>query len=241
MKVSIVIPAFNEAGLIGGTLRSVKAAAAALSRRGWETELIVCDNNSTDATAEITRDAGATVVFEPVNQIARARNTGAAAASGDWLIFVDADSQPTAELFEEVAGQIAGGQCLAGGCTVKLESGHPIASLITGVWNSISRTCRYMAGSFVFCDAAAFRRVGGFPEELYAGEEIELSKRLKKLACETGRQIVILRRNPLLTSARKMRLYTRGELARFLFRTILARGKNLNSREACHTWYDGRR
>ena len=45
---------------------------------------------------------GATVVFEPVNQIARARNTGAAAATGDWLIFVDADSRPSAELFADV-------------------------------------------------------------------------------------------------------------------------------------------
>jgi len=54
--------------------------------------MIVCDNNSTDRTAEIARAAGAIVVYEPVNQIARRRNCGAAAATGDWLIFVDADS-----------------------------------------------------------------------------------------------------------------------------------------------------
>jgi len=241
MKISVVIPAFNEAGLIGQTLRSIRAAAETFSRRGWETELIVCDNNSTDATAQIARDHGATVVFEPVNQIARARNSGAGAASGNWLIFVDADSQPTAALFGEVAGQIAGGQCLAGGCTVKLESGYPIAGLITGVWNGISRACRYMAGSFIFCEAAAFRKVGGFSRELYAGEELDLSKRLKRLARETRRRIVILHRHPLETSARKVRLYTPREHAKFFFRTVLARGRNLDSREACHIWYDGRR
>ena len=49
------------------------------------------------------------MVFEPVNQIARARNTGAAAATGDWLVFIDADSHPSAELFAEVAEQIGGG------------------------------------------------------------------------------------------------------------------------------------
>ena len=76
----------------------MKSAAGAFVRRGWGVELIVCDNNSTDRTAEIARNAGARVVFEPVNQIARARNRGAAAATGDWLIFVDADSHPSAGL-----------------------------------------------------------------------------------------------------------------------------------------------
>ena len=64
MKISIVVPAFNEERLLGASLAQIKSAAAAFTRIGWETELIVCDNNSTDRTAEIARAAGATVVFE---------------------------------------------------------------------------------------------------------------------------------------------------------------------------------
>ena len=79
MKLSIIIPAFNEERLIGETLSRVQAGMAAFLRRGWETELIVCDNNSSDRTAELARTAGAKVVFEPINQIARARNSGACA------------------------------------------------------------------------------------------------------------------------------------------------------------------
>jgi glycosyltransferase involved in cell wall biosynthesis len=56
--------------LLGESRAQIKAVAGAFARRGWETELIVCDNNSNDRTAEIARDAGALVVFEPVNQIA---------------------------------------------------------------------------------------------------------------------------------------------------------------------------
>ena len=97
MKVSIVVPAFNEEALLAGSLAAVRKAMRAFDHA----ELIVCDNNSTDRTAEIARAAGAKVVFEPVNQIARARNTSVAAASGDWLLFVDADSYPTVELLEE--------------------------------------------------------------------------------------------------------------------------------------------
>jgi glycosyltransferase involved in cell wall biosynthesis len=92
LKISVVVPAFNEEKLITASLAAIRAAMTAFTDRGWAGELIVCDNNSTDRTAELARTAGATVVFEPVNQIARARNCGAAAATGDWLVFVDADS-----------------------------------------------------------------------------------------------------------------------------------------------------
>src|SRR5689334_23582957 len=124
LKISFVIPAFNEERLIGETLHHVKQGAEALENRGWSCEIIVCDNNSTDRTAEIARATGATVVFEPINQIARARNRGAAAATGDWLVFVDADSHPSKELFADVVAQIKSGRCLAGGCTVRMDGNY---------------------------------------------------------------------------------------------------------------------
>src|SRR5881397_2729601 len=114
----------------------IQAALPAFTGAGFEPELIVCDNNSTDRTAELARAAGATVVFESVNQIARARNTGAAAASGEWLLFIDADSRPSAELFAEAADQIQSGRCLAGGSTIEYEGDHPLASIGTAIWNS---------------------------------------------------------------------------------------------------------
>jgi len=242
LKISVIIPAFNEERLIGETLRQVQGATAAFSRRGWETETIVCDNNSTDRTAELARAGGAVVVFEPVNQIARARNSGAAVASGDWLVFIDADSHPSEELFSEVAGQIEAGRCLAGGCTVRLEGHYLLGYLITRLWNSISRVGHLLAGSFIFCEAGAFRELGGFSHELYAGEEIDLSRRLKQLARSRKKRIVILHHHPLLTSARKMYLYTPGEHVRFLLKAVLSPKKVLSNRDACHTyWYDGRR
>jgi glycosyltransferase involved in cell wall biosynthesis len=241
VKISIVIPAFNEERLLGESLAQIKLAAGAFTLRGWDVELIVCDNNSTDRTTEIARAAGATVVFEPVNQIARARNSGAAVATGDWLIFVDADSHPNAGLFADVAEQILGGRCLAGGATIRLDEHHLVAVIITRAWNCASRSLKLLAGSFIFCDAAAFRKIGGFSHELFAAEELELSKRLKKLAREIGKRIVILHRHPLVTSARKMKLYTAREHLRFFSRAIFNQRRTLTSREEAHLWYDGRR
>lgn len=240
MKISIVVPAFNEERLLGESLAQIRLATGAFEERAWQTETIVCDNNSTDRTAQIARDAGAAVVFEPINQIARARNRGAAAAIGDWLVFVDADSCPTAGLFAEVADQIASGQCLAGGATVKMDACHRWAEAVVWIWNAVSRIFKLPAGSFIFCQAEAFRKIGGFSEKLFAGEELDLGKRLKQLARQSGKRITILRRYPLLTSARKLYLYSLREHLRVVFRAALDR-RTLTSREACHLWYDGRR
>jgi glycosyltransferase involved in cell wall biosynthesis len=241
LKISVIIPAFNEERLIAETLRITQASMRVFVAHGWETELIVCDNNSSDRTAELAGVAGARVVFEPLNQIARARNSGAAAASGDWFIFLDADSHPSAELFADVAEAIRSGRCLAGGSTIKLQGDCLVASLITRLWNGISRVGTLLAGSFIFCEAEVFRKLGGFNQELFAAEELELSKRLKKTARKLGKPVVVLHRHPLLTSARKLHLCTTREHLRFLARTIMAGGKTLNRREDCPTWYDGRR
>lgn len=241
MKISVVVPAFNEQKLIAASLRSMREAMDVFARRGWETELIVCDNNSTDATAELARAAGARMVFEPVNQIARARNSGAAAATGDWLIFVDADSHPTAELFSDVGDQMESGRCIGGGCTVRLDERNRTAEVFTGCWNFLSRFRRWAAGSFIYCERAAFIAVGGFDNQLFASEEIDFSKKLNRLAKRQGRKVVILHRHPLTTSARKMKLYSNREWLGFLRKLIASPRKTLTTREACTPWYDGRR
>jgi glycosyltransferase involved in cell wall biosynthesis len=240
VKISVIVPAFNEEKLLGASLAVIQAASTAFTQRGWDFEIIVCDNNSTDRTGEIARAAGAAVVFEPFNQIALARNTGASAATGDWLVFVDADSHPSAELFSDVAGQIVAGRCVAGGVTIRLDEDLLVAGMIARLWNLASRAGRWLAGSFIFVEAATFRRLGGFSNELFAGEELELSQRLKRFARQTGRRVVILHRHPLVTSARKMRLYTVWEHLRLLA-LVTCNRQILTRREACTLWYDGRR
>jgi glycosyltransferase involved in cell wall biosynthesis len=241
VKISIVVPAFNEEKLIERSLRSIRSAAITFSEVGWEYEIIVCDNNSSDRTGELARAQGARVIFEPVNQISRARNAGAAAANGQWLVFVDADSYPSAELFAEMVVQMQRGRCIGGGATVEFDQTGGWAIGLIRVWSWLSRWQRWMAGSFIFCEMRAFQNLGGFSQELFVAEEIDFSKRLNDLAKSLGRQVIILHRHPLKTSARKIHLYSSREHIFFLLRSILGLGRTFKDRAACGPWYDGRR
>jgi GT2 family glycosyltransferase len=124
---------------------------------------------------------------------------------------------------------------------LKLQGRYPVASLIAEGWNLLSRVTRFVAGSFIFCEATVFRELGGFDERLFASEEIDLSQRLKKMARRCGKRIIILHRHPLTTSARKLHLYTPWEHIRFLAKTVLTGKRTLHRRDECVTWYDGRR
>ncbi|MGV3771379.1 MAG: glycosyltransferase [Verrucomicrobiales bacterium] len=241
MKFSIIIPAYNEEKLLPNTLPHILRSSEGLKKAGIDLEFILANNNSADRTAAIAAEHGFQVVFEPVNQIGRARNAGASIATGDWLIFIDADSLPSPELFSETLRLIETGKVLAGGSTVKLDEPLIMGAIFVGVWNLLSRFKRWLAGSYIFCDARVFRELGGFSPDLYASEELELSERFKKRAKQVGKRVTIIRRHPLQTSARKAHLYSPGEHLKFLLRVIFKPKRVLSSREACHTWYDGRR
>ncbi len=239
MKFSIIVPAYNEEKLLPATLTAIREAAGAMAQAGCEWELIVCDNNSTDRTAAIAREHGGQVVFEAINQIGRARNTGAAAATGDWLLFIDADSLANPELFAAVIARCRDHGVLAGGCAMNQDLDHRLFAWLTEVWNFTSRTLGWMAGSFIFVRTEAFRTVGGFDLSQFAGEEITLSRRLKKLARERNQRIEIITEQRLLTSGRKMTLYSKREQASLILRSLFLPFFTWRRRQ--DWWYDGRR
>jgi glycosyltransferase involved in cell wall biosynthesis len=243
MKLSIIIPAFNEEKELPLCLTSVEQtlANADADFSGWAFETIVVDNNSTDATGQIGRDAGVKVVFEPVNQIAGARNAGAAVADGDWLLFIDADSRLHAQTLRETLAAIETDRYVAGGCIVAMDPTPWWGAVMLVVWNTISRTMRWAAGSYLFCRADAFNEIEGFSDDLYAAEEIDLSQRLKRWGKAQGLRMTILTGQPHLSSGRKFELYSKWEMVRFSLRGILRPLHSLRSRKRLDYFYDGRR
>ena len=240
-QISVVVPAFNEERLIARCLGAIRRALEAFEECGWQTDLIVCDNGSTDLTREIAEGEGARVVFEPINQISRARNRGAAEVETGWLIFVDADSFPSKALFSEIEQAITSGKVIGGGCTIEFDEHRWWSHPLMGLWNWISRMKGWAAGSLMFCDITAFKELHGFSEEVFAGEEIDFFQRLRQRAKESGKEIVILTRHPMLTSGRKLSLYPPRDHFRFIGRALISPKKTMASPGACHVWYDGRR
>ena len=241
MKISIIVPAFTEEKVLGETLAQIKLASGVFSQIGWERELIVCDNNSNDHTAEIARAAGATVVFEPVNQISRARNSGAAAATGAWLVFVDADSHPSTGLFTDMAKEIRSGNCIAGGATICWDQENFITALMMPILNVGFRWRRFLHGPFMFIESATFRKLGGFSLETFSGEDWELGGRLQKLAKETDKRFVILHRHPILTSARRLKEHSPLVSFKMLYYILFVPRRIKVSREKARRWYNEQR
>jgi glycosyltransferase involved in cell wall biosynthesis len=110
MKISVIVPAFNEETCLAETLASISASLAAA---GCESEIVVVDNESTDRTSEIAIEARAMVIKETVHVISRVRNTGAAASTGDALVFIDADTLVPEMLFGRIAEVMKDEKCSA--------------------------------------------------------------------------------------------------------------------------------
>lgn len=238
MRFSVIIPAWNEEAFLPHTLTSITAVMQRLEEKGvHQGELIVVDNNSSDSTADIAKQFGALVAFEPVNQIARARNRGAQIATGDSLIFLDADTCCSEKLLEHVLGKLASGIVVGGGSTIVADREvPPMARRGIQFWNWLGCKARLAAGCFVYCRRDAFDAVGGFSDRVYAGEEIFLSRVLKRWAKQNNMTFDIVSIDPVITSARKLEWYSPIQLVKQVLLMLIPGA--VFSKTLCRTWYD---
>ncbi len=231
---SIIIPAYNEEDYLPATLTALHEAMQQLDLSG---EIIVVDNNSRDRTPEIASAHGAKVTFEEINQISRARNTGARAAKGRYLIFVDADTLVPDALLQQALANLESGQIIGGGASLVGDIPlHFSMQWLLNLWNFISVHSRIAAGSFIYCHRDDFEIIGRFSEAVYASEEIWLSGKLKRLGHKKGQSFCIIKQPPVLTSMRKMQWYS--PLRIYLFMMLLAVFPFLvRIKSLCSLWY----
>jgi glycosyltransferase involved in cell wall biosynthesis len=230
--ISFVVPAYNEERLLGRTLAALHTAARELAR---PYELIVVDDASTDKTASVARENGARVVRVQFRQIARVRNAGAAAATGDVLIFVDADTIVPPATLRATATALDHG-AIGGGASVYIDGKLPLwVRLFMRPFRLAFRIGRLAAGCFVFSRRTDFEAIGGFDERLYAAEELALSRALAR----RGRFVVLP--DPVMTSGRKVRTHSSWEVVRLLFRVLRHGTTPLKTRDQLTLWYGERR
>jgi glycosyltransferase involved in cell wall biosynthesis len=175
--VSIIIPAFNEARDLPTLLDSLMPI-----RHDEFFEIIVVDNGSTDATAEIARALGARVVRIPRSAVGAGRNAGAKAARGELLAFLDADIIATSQWLTEA----------------RAVADRTRDSAITGdVYDIVDKpswierhwfgaiyergASSYLNGGNLIISSADFARVGGFNEHMISGEDVDFCTRAARI------------------------------------------------------------
>jgi glycosyltransferase involved in cell wall biosynthesis len=229
--LSFVVPAHDEARRLPATLEALHAAARACTDAY---EILVVDDASGDGTGDVARQHGARVLRVEHRHIAATRNAGAAATTGDRLVFVDADTRVPAATLAAALDALREGVS-GGGASVRFEG--PIAwhhRLGVALGLAVVRLARVAPGCFVFCTRDAFDATGGFDETYFAGEDVAMSRALAK----AGRFVLV--REPVFTSARKLDTFSTWEHLALMARVALRGRRVLRSREHLALWYERR-
>jgi glycosyltransferase involved in cell wall biosynthesis len=183
VKISVIIPAFNEEKFLGNCLLSLK------EQDFKDFEIIVVDNNSTDKTAEIAKKFGAILVSEKKQGVAFARNKGAKIAEGEILVFTDADTILPKNWLSRIQKEFERDkELIAFGGSCEFYSG-PISARISSKFllKPFLILDKFFSGGFnlMGCNMAikreTFFKIGGFNENLKLNEDVEISYRLRKI------------------------------------------------------------
>ena len=172
--ISVVIPTLEEEGSLPGTIRSCRRAGAC--------EVIVADGGSADRTPEIAEKLADAAVAAPRGR-ARQMNAGAAAAHGEILLFLHADTLLPPGALDRVRGAMQDVGVVGGAFRVRLSAspdagaGARAALRVIG-WGISARsrlTRSYTGDQAMFVRAGPFRAAGGFPE-IPLMEDVRLSR-----------------------------------------------------------------
>jgi rSAM/selenodomain-associated transferase 2 len=173
MRLSIVVPALNEAENIASTLSPLQALRA----RG--VEVIVADGGSTDATRAIAQPLADNVIDSAPGR-ARQMNAGAAASSGGALLFLHADSRLPVDADRHVVAALSAAHW--GRFDVSISGAHAMLPVIAWFMNHRSRLTGIATGDQgIFVTREALDRVSGFPDQPLM-EDVEICARLKRLS-----------------------------------------------------------
>jgi hypothetical protein len=201
-RFSLVIPARNEEALLPRLLDSVEMARRRYAGGPGAIEVIVADNDSTDATARIAAARGCRVARVEKRVIAAVRNGGAAVARGEILAFVDADFQIHPDTFDAIDRALATGR-VVGGATGTTVERWSIGIAVTFVFMmSLVRLLRMNTG-VVFCRREDFEGLGGYDEERLFAEDVKLLWDLRRLGRARGQRLVAWTNALAIASARK--------------------------------------
>jgi glycosyltransferase involved in cell wall biosynthesis len=201
----VIIPAYNEELWLGETLDAVSAASLRLVDAGFlPSEVIVVDNLSTDATADVARRGGVRVVPAPAPGIAAARNVGARAASSERLFFLDADTLIPPDALVKIVSAMDRPGCVGGAPATEYRYRKRILRPYMEFWRLVARVFRMAQGVGQFAAAEAFVALGGYDETLHMAEDTDFYWRLQRYAATEGGHVRYLAEVTIIPSSRRL-------------------------------------
>ena len=218
-RVSLVIPAYNEARYLPRLLESVTVARKNYRRGADDVEVVVADNQSNDGTAAIARERGCAVVQIAERRIASVRNGGAEAAVGEILCFVDADSKIHPETFNAIEDALATGRVVAGATGVFMERWSLGIAATWALFMPFVWLTRMDTG-VVFCLGEDFEAIGGYDERRFFAEDVQLLWDLRRVGRKRKQKLVRLRKVKALASTRKFDVHGDWHYFSDLFRLV---------------------
>jgi glycosyltransferase involved in cell wall biosynthesis len=202
--ISVAIPAYNEEKYLPATLASlIRAGEFFAAKEGRSIEILVVDNDSTDQTAHIASALGAHVIQEAEHNIAKVRNTGAKAVSGEVIVFVDADTLVPESFVWRIHQVMADPASLGGAVDTDYRPAHFHLEAYLWLWRLLGRATGMAQGAAQFYRREDFFTLGGFDERLFMGEDVELFWRLKKLAKRTNGRVMVIDDIQVVPSCRR--------------------------------------
>ncbi len=206
---------------------------------GGAVEVIVVDNDSTDATAEVARRYGAKVVFENTRCIAAARNAGAANARGRILTFADADSMVSENFFVVAQRHIGDSQCVGGNFGVRADRTSVGIQLSIWLILAIVRVVFRVGGGSYFCSRETFEAIGGFDTCLDYAEDVVFGRSLRRYGQSRRLRYVQDHSAYVITSMRKADAFGDWYAIKFmLFAPLMALWPPLFKRRIRAFFYD---
>lgn len=173
-SLSIIVPMLNEMAQLPALLVHLKQ---------WQQrqcEVILVDGGSHDGSANAALAGGFTVIQAPCGR-ARQMNAGAAASSGDVLLFLHADTRLPDDMLAMLHRALVSGRAW-GRFDVRIEGASWQLPMVAWLMNLRSRWSGIATGDqAIFVSRTAFQAIGGFPDQPLM-EDIELSKRLKRIS-----------------------------------------------------------
>ncbi len=239
MKISVVIPAHNEEKYIARCLDSIddQVLPAAV-----EVEIVVVLNRCTDKTEHIAQRHGAVVVSNDTKNISSIKNTGVAAATGEWVVTIDADSWMSSGVLAEVAYRSVSEKVLGGGIRIVPERYSLGIAVGYGMMLIPAWVLGLSFGLYWF-RKTDFNAVGGFSEDKHIAEDVDFLRKLKKHGRISGRRHEIITRESVITSCRKFDQFGDWHFVRIFSNPLrVRRAIDGTDREYLDkNWYDVRR